>query len=157
MARELAAQKFNLVLVARNEDAFEKLSHEVASKYGVQTRIVALDLVQDGAPLTLHAQVNDIDIGLLIASAGIDEMGHLFDILSRRNCSTACSAVQLKAANPALEWSLPQHGPTNPAYSIRESSFNSRRWLWEFVFCPIDLHCSRPAYFGPLKVCFNSA
>lgn len=75
MARELAAQKFDLVLVARSESALEQLSQEVASKHGIQTRVIALDLVQDGAPHALHAQVSDIDVGLLIASAGIDEMG----------------------------------------------------------------------------------
>ncbi|MFS4582947.1 SDR family NAD(P)-dependent oxidoreductase [Phaeobacter sp. C3_T13_0] len=75
MARALAAQKFDLILVARNENALEKLSREVMSQHAVQTRVIALDLVQDDAPKTLHAQVSDIDVGLLVASAGIDEMG----------------------------------------------------------------------------------
>lgn len=75
IARALAKQKFDLVLVARNEGALEKLSQELVSKHGVQTRVIAMDLVQDGAPQVLYEQARDIDIGLLIASAGIDEMG----------------------------------------------------------------------------------
>ncbi|MEO3416282.1 SDR family NAD(P)-dependent oxidoreductase [Roseovarius sp. CAU 1744] len=79
MARELAKQKFDLVLVARNEDALEQLAQELVSKHGVQTRVIPLDLVQDGAPQSLHARVSDIDVGLLVASAGIDEMGPFLD------------------------------------------------------------------------------
>lgn len=75
MARELAKQKFDLVLVARNEVALEQLSKELAPKYGIQTRVIALDLAHDGAPQSLYDRVRDIDIGLLVASAGIDEMG----------------------------------------------------------------------------------
>ncbi|SMX29475.1 Pyridoxal 4-dehydrogenase [Pelagimonas phthalicica] len=75
MARELAAQKFDLILVARNQDALDQLSHELVLQHDIQTRVIALDLVQEGAAAALHAQVEDLDVGLLIASAGIDEMG----------------------------------------------------------------------------------
>lgn len=75
MARELAAQKFDLILVARNKDALEQLSHEVVSKHAIQTKVIALDLTEDGASHALHAKVSDLDVGLLVASAGIDEMG----------------------------------------------------------------------------------
>jgi len=75
MARELAKQKFDLVLVARSEKALEKLSQEVVSEHGIQTLVIALDLVQDGASAALHERASDIDVGLLVTSAGIDEMG----------------------------------------------------------------------------------
>jgi len=54
MARELAKQKFNLVLVARNEEALEQLAQEVVSHHGIRTKVVALDLIQDTAPQTLY-------------------------------------------------------------------------------------------------------
>lgn len=97
MARELAAQKFDLVLVARSESALEQLSQEVVSKHGIQTRVIALDLVQDGAPQALHAQVRDIDVGLLIASAGIDEMGPFLE----KNYSDLRRMIRLNVDAPS--------------------------------------------------------
>lgn len=74
-ARELAKQKFDLILVARNQTALERLSKELVSEYQINTRVVAMDLVQAGAAQTLYKSVNDLDVSLLIASAGTDEMG----------------------------------------------------------------------------------
>lgn len=75
IARELAKQKFDLILVARNELTLKKFSRELTDEYGVRTRVVSIDLVHESAPLALFNQVNDLDVGLLIASAGVDEMG----------------------------------------------------------------------------------
>ncbi|MCK0069427.1 SDR family NAD(P)-dependent oxidoreductase [Kordiimonas laminariae] len=74
-ARELAKQKFDLILVARNQAALERLSKELVSEYQINTRVVAMDLVQVGAAQALYNSVNDLNVSLLIASAGIDEMG----------------------------------------------------------------------------------
>ncbi len=77
--RELAKQGFNLILVARNEKALSQLSLELKAKYSVQIRVISMDLAQGGAAQSLYEQVSDIDIGLLIPSAGIDEMGQFLE------------------------------------------------------------------------------
>jgi len=78
-ARELAKQGFNLVLVARNEVALNQLSQELKKQHNIEIRVVAIDLAQTGAVKSLYEQVNDIEIGLLIPSAGVDEMGQFLE------------------------------------------------------------------------------
>lgn len=74
-ARELAEQGFDVVLVARSEDALNTLSQELQAKHKVQTRILPVDLIADGASQEVFDAVSDLDIGLVVAAAGIDEMG----------------------------------------------------------------------------------
>lgn len=73
--RHLAAQGFDLVLVARNEAALEALSTEVTSEHKVNTRIVVADLAEKDAVKKVFDETQDLDIGLLVPSAGVDEMG----------------------------------------------------------------------------------
>ncbi|WP_373636849.1 SDR family NAD(P)-dependent oxidoreductase [Yoonia sp. BS5-3] len=54
---ELAAQKFDLIFVARSEDALEGPSHKGMSRHGIRTRVVAMDLVRNKAPRELHSRV----------------------------------------------------------------------------------------------------
>lgn len=78
-ARELAAQKYDVVLVARSENALNELANELRVEHGVQTRVVPADLSTSGSAQDVFNAVSDLDIGLLIPSAGIDEMGLFLD------------------------------------------------------------------------------
>ena len=78
-ALQLAQQGFSLVLVARNQKALEQLATELKSKYQAETMIVASDLSTIDAVSELYSKVSSLNIGLLIPSAGIDEMGKFID------------------------------------------------------------------------------
>ncbi len=78
-ARELAKQGFNLVLVARRQAELEQLGKELEDAYSIQTRKTVIDLTQEGSVQALYDSVADIDIGLVIPSAGVDEMGEFLD------------------------------------------------------------------------------
>lgn len=77
--QQLAAQGYNLVLVARREEALAALAREVEDKHSIETRIVVADFAAEGAVAKVIDQTDDLDIGLLVPCAGIDEMGLFLD------------------------------------------------------------------------------
>jgi short-subunit dehydrogenase len=74
-ARHLAGQGFDLILVARNQTALDTLAQELSSQHKVNTRVVVADLSEQGASQKVFDATQDLDVGLLVPSAGIDEMG----------------------------------------------------------------------------------
>lgn len=78
-AMQLAAQKLNLVLVARRADEMQTLAAKIASTYGVQTRTIPLDLSRHDAASVIAEQTRDVDLGLLIYNAGYSVVGQFFD------------------------------------------------------------------------------
>lgn len=76
--RRLAADGVNLVLVARREGPLAKLQTELHGAFGVETRVVALDLSTTGAEQALFDSTADLDVGFLIYNAGADENGAYF-------------------------------------------------------------------------------
>jgi uncharacterized protein len=78
-ARLLAQTGFNLVLVARRELLLQLLAEELTAQFQIETRVVAIDLIEEGAVQKLYNLVEDTDIGLVIPSAGIDEMGRFLE------------------------------------------------------------------------------
>ena len=79
LARQLAQKGLNVVLVARREKLLNELANELALKTLVKTRVIALDLSKDGAVRELYDAVSELDIGLVIPAAGVDEMGRFLD------------------------------------------------------------------------------
>lgn len=73
MARTLAKDKNQLVLVARNEKALKAIQVELLDKYDVQAKIVAMDLGDYQNCVKLHSENKDID--LLINNAGFGDAG----------------------------------------------------------------------------------
>jgi uncharacterized protein len=79
MAVEIAALGVNVVLCARRRDRLEAIAGDLAAAHGVQTHIVAADLVQpDGADL-LEQQTRHLDIGFAVLSAGFATSGPFSD------------------------------------------------------------------------------
>jgi len=74
-AKNLAKQGFNLVLVARRSELLNTQALEFKNLYGIDVRVVAIDLTEPNAVKALYDGVADLDIGLIIPSAGVDEMG----------------------------------------------------------------------------------
>ena len=78
-AKELAKQHFNLVLVGRNEAKLQVLSNRLKSEHPINTRVVRADLSQTDDLESIPSQTRDLDIGLVVLSAGVDEMGVFLD------------------------------------------------------------------------------
>jgi uncharacterized protein len=74
-ARQVAASGINVVLVARREALLEGLGAECSKQYGVEYRIAALDLSQEGFLQQLSSVTNDLDIGLVVSNAGAGKPG----------------------------------------------------------------------------------
>jgi short-subunit dehydrogenase len=63
-ARELAARKVNLVLVARREDRLRQLAEDIRQASGVDVRCVALDLAREDFLPALLAAIEGIEVAL---------------------------------------------------------------------------------------------
>lgn len=74
-AEQLARNGINLVLVARTEAALQQTAEELQSQYSVQTRVFALDLTDSLARETLDLETLDLDVGLLINNAAVEQRG----------------------------------------------------------------------------------
>lgn len=76
-ARRLAAEKHNLVLVARSEEKLRALCDELAGNHDVTCRYFAIDLLEAGADVELFDKTeNDgLEIDWLINNAGFGSSG----------------------------------------------------------------------------------
>jgi len=79
ITRGLAAAGLNVVLVARSEGELRRLATELADRYGVEARVVTLDLARDTGVGVLEGMTRDLDIGLFVASAGFGTSGPFLD------------------------------------------------------------------------------
>ena len=80
-ARELAAQKNNLVLVARSQDKLDSLATELSTKYGINTEVISQDLTEPAAGQKVFdaVRVKGLAIDLLINNAGLGDYGAFSD------------------------------------------------------------------------------
>jgi short-subunit dehydrogenase len=77
LARLFAADRWNLVLVARSKSRLESLASEMASKHGIQARALAIDLAAPGAAEGLHAELasENVQVDALVNNAGFTVHG----------------------------------------------------------------------------------
>lgn len=68
----LAAQGLNVVLVSRRQGPLDEVAGKARADYGVETRVIAMDLSIGDAMQTLCTQVDDLAIGFLVNCAGGD-------------------------------------------------------------------------------------
>jgi uncharacterized protein len=78
-ATQLADAGFDLVLVARRGDRLDSLAAQLHARAGRNVRTVALDLSAPGAVDELVTRTRDLDIGLVVASAGTLMVGKFTD------------------------------------------------------------------------------
>jgi len=97
-ARALAREGVSCVLTARRRERLDTLAEELASAYGVETRVVPLDLsAADGAERLVEA-IADLDVGLVIANAGYGLAGRFATQDTRR----LQDMVQLNCTAPVV-------------------------------------------------------
>jgi hypothetical protein len=74
-AEALAAQGFDLVLVARREAVLQGLAGDLTARNGVKTQVIATDLSDPQAVAEVLAQTEALPVGLLVAAAGFGSVG----------------------------------------------------------------------------------
>ncbi|MBC8100640.1 MAG: SDR family NAD(P)-dependent oxidoreductase [Armatimonadetes bacterium] len=79
MALCLAQAGLNLVLVARRRTVLDQLAADLMARYSIETRVLDADLSQPAAVEAVIAATHDLEIGLLVASAGFGTSGRLID------------------------------------------------------------------------------
>src|SRR3954466_10008358 len=76
-ARRLAAEKHDLVLVARSEKALHELCDELMLQHKITAHYVVLDLIKHGADLELYEETerHGFEVDWLINNAGLGSAG----------------------------------------------------------------------------------
>jgi len=74
-AQQIAASGISVVLVARREGLLKEAGVQVSKRYGVEHRIVVLDLSREGFIEQLASATDDLDIGLVVSNAGTGNPG----------------------------------------------------------------------------------
>ncbi|MEY3195974.1 MAG: hypothetical protein RL252_301, partial [Actinomycetota bacterium] len=69
-SRLLAANKYNLVLVARDLPRLQERAQALEAKFGIKTRIIQADLATDAGCLTVEKHIAENQIDVLINNAG---------------------------------------------------------------------------------------
>src|SRR5579859_3320343 len=79
-ARQIAASGINIVLVARREDLLKEVGVEFSKRYGVEHRVVVLDVSREGFIRQLASATDDLDIGLVVSNAGTANPGEFLKL-----------------------------------------------------------------------------
>ncbi len=72
----LAQQGFNLILVARRQKLLEQMASQFSEGYGIQTRVLPLDLGQEESLTQVVDGTQDLEVGLFVAAAGFGTSGN---------------------------------------------------------------------------------
>jgi uncharacterized protein len=72
-----AQDKYNLVLVARNEQKLNQIANELKSEFGIDVKVIAKDLAIPAAPEEIFSQLQQasIKVDILINNAGFASYG----------------------------------------------------------------------------------
>lgn len=87
LARNCAAAKLDLILVARSEGKLKALAESLAAQHGIAARVQAADLSRPGAAAELHAamQRKRCSVDVLVNCAGVLEQGAFTAIAHERH------------------------------------------------------------------------
>lgn len=96
IAVELAREAKHLILVARSEDALNRLAEELQAAHGVETTVIAMDLARPEAGGELHERVGDLAVDVLVNNAGFGLKGAFLDLpLDRQQSMIQLNMVTL--------------------------------------------------------------
>lgn len=85
LARALAREGFDLVLVARRKDELEKLAKSLEKEHGVRARAIAKDLTKPDCAEGLFRELSDTLIDVLVNNAGVGAYGKFHEIQRERD------------------------------------------------------------------------
>jgi short-subunit dehydrogenase len=78
-ARQIASHGIHVVLASRRVAELEALGREVRARWGVEHRVVEVDLSRPDALATIDASTRDLDIGLVVSNAGAAKPGDFLE------------------------------------------------------------------------------
>jgi short-subunit dehydrogenase len=79
-ARQIAASGINIVLVARREDLLKEVGVEYSKRYGVEHRVIVLDVSREDFIVRLASATDDLDLGLVVSNAGTGNPGEFLKL-----------------------------------------------------------------------------
>jgi len=79
-AVELAAQGVDLILVARRDSVLQDLALDLGTRFGVDVRVLAMDLSDPAAVPELLSLTETAPVGLVVAAAGFGSIGPFLDL-----------------------------------------------------------------------------
>ncbi len=79
ISHQLAQRGLNIVAVARNQDNLDELKGELEGHYSVNVHTIAQDLSTPESSQLIDDATKTIDIGLLVANAGVENNGAFID------------------------------------------------------------------------------
>lgn len=79
-ARQIAASRINVVLVARREALLREVGAELSGTYGIEHRTVVADLSEEGFLARVAAGTKDLDVGLVVSNAGTANPGEFLKL-----------------------------------------------------------------------------
>jgi short-subunit dehydrogenase len=98
-AREVGKRGINVVLLARRQNRLDDVAAQIRAESGVETRAVAVDLVDRSATAAVAAATEDLDVGLFVYCAGADpDYKHFLT----NSVEAAESMVQRNCVTPTL-------------------------------------------------------
>ncbi|MEE8264238.1 MAG: SDR family NAD(P)-dependent oxidoreductase [Gammaproteobacteria bacterium] len=95
-AKQIAAKKLNIILVARREDKLQSVAKDVHDQHGADVKVVVADLTADEGIEAVKRATGDIEIGLLVNNAGREDSGHFLST----PLETALNTLDLNARAP---------------------------------------------------------
>ncbi len=99
-ARQLAARGLNVAMIARRAQLTAALAEEFGAKYGVQTRVIVLDLAQADAAEVVERETAELEVGLLVYNAALSLIGQFLEGSLEdhvREVATNCRAPMMLA------------------------------------------------------------
>jgi hypothetical protein len=97
-ARAIAAEDVSCVLTARGEERLVELAADLRERFGVGTRVIAVDLAASGGPGELLSAVEDLEISILVNNAGAGYVGR-FDL---QDAERLRELIDLNCVAPAV-------------------------------------------------------
>ena len=79
LADEIAGCGLDLVLIARREAELTRLAADLAERHGIASRVIVADLAEPTRIASIMAGTDDLDVGLVVASAGFGTAGDVID------------------------------------------------------------------------------
>jgi hypothetical protein len=100
-ARRLAAEGFDLLLVARRSEVLRQLAEELHGKHGTSVHVLAADLADPASTDAVMSKANEMDVGLLVCSAGFGTSGPFIE----GNLADECAMVDVNCRSlMTLTW-----------------------------------------------------
>lgn len=81
MAKQLAAKKYDLLLVSRNLDKLKDLKVQLEKQFGIQVTVLKKDLSNVDQAVELYDEVKsmNLEVTMLVNNAGVGSYGHFSD------------------------------------------------------------------------------